>query len=201
MDAASEAERSRAWRAGLALAGGAWAVLTLPLVAIGWSWPWIDALGHAEPYRSIGDALPGDPYTVGGSLAAVAFLAIGLALLPDLRHASGGGRALAWLVIAGAVVSPLSYLGSPEDSPLHVLWGSESYLLMAIGAAGVAAGCTAGRRWSRSSRLLLAATLLVLVAGAAAFGYYPHGCLAALSIEAAVLVLRAPASGPRIAPD
>lgn len=192
----SRATRRRARRAGLALAGGAWALLTLPLVAIGWSWPWVDAVGRAEPYRSIRDALPGDAYAVGGSLAAIAFLAIGLALLPDLRRAGWGGRALAWLIIAGAAVSPLSYLGSPEESPLHALWGSEAYLLLAIGAAGVAAACTAGRSWPRWSRLLLAATPLVLVAGAAALGYYPHGCLAALAIEAAVLVLRAPADRP-----
>lgn len=188
---ASSADRSRAARASIALGGGAWALLTLPLVGEGWSWPVVDAIGRAEPYRSLRESLPGDPYATGGALVGIAFLAIGLAMLPELRRAGWGGSLLAWLVVAGAVVSPVSYLSADERAPLHALWGSESSLLVAIGAAGIAAAVTAGRDWPRWSRALLACTLGVLVAGAAALGYYPHGCLVALAAEAAVLILRA----------
>jgi hypothetical protein len=182
-------DRSRRSRAALALLGGAWALLSLPLVAANWSWPWVATLSRMEPWSSLRAAVD-DPYVVFGALAGASFLAIGLALLPDLRRAGWGGIVMLVAVLAGSVVSPLSYLGTPESSPLHWLWGSEGPLLVAIGVAGVLAAITA-RGWPLPLRLLLGATLLVLVAGTLALGYYPHGPLVALAIEAAVLILGA----------
>ncbi|NHB84037.1 hypothetical protein G7085_03515 [Tessaracoccus sp. HDW20] len=55
----------------------------------------------------------GDPYVVFGCLGAVSFLAIGLSLLPDMRRAGLGGRLFAWLILLGAGVTVISYLGTP----------------------------------------------------------------------------------------
>ncbi|GAA1424835.1 hypothetical protein [Agrococcus citreus] len=182
--------RARAARLGLALGGGAWALVSLPLVAAEWSWPWVAQLSRLEPWSAM-RASVAEPYVVFGALAGVSFLAIGLALLPELLRAGWGGLVLLTAVLAGSVVSPLSYLGTAESSPLHGLWGAEGPLLVLVGLAGVAAAVTA-RGWPRALRALLAATLLVLVAGTLALGYYPHGPLVALALEAAVVVLAAP---------
>lgn len=186
---ASAPDRSRTARLWFAFGGGAWALLSLPLVAAEWSWPWVAQLSRLEPWSAI-RASVAEPYIVFGALAGVSFLAIGLALLPELRRAGRGGVVLLAAVLAGAVVSPLSYLGTPESSPLHWLWGAEGPLLVAVGLAGVLAAITA-RRWPRGLRVLLGATLLVLVAGTLALGYYPHGPLVALALEAAVVILGA----------
>lgn len=185
----SAADGSRTARVGLALGGGAWALASLPLVAAEWSWPWVARLSRLEPWSAI-RASVAEPYILFGALAGVSFLAIGLALLPDLRRAGWGGVVLLVTVLAGAVVSPLSYLGTPESSPLHPLWGAEGPLLALVGLAGAIAAITA-RGWPGGLRALLGATLLVLIAGTLALGYYPHGPLVALAIEAAVVILGA----------
>ena len=186
---ASALDRSRAARAWLALGGGAWALLTLPLVAAEWSWPWVEQLSRLQPWAAIASSVD-EPYIVFGALAGLSFLAIGLALLPELRRAGWGGVMLLVTVLAGSVVSPLSYFGTPPASPLHWLWGSEGPLLVGVGLAGVLAAVTA-RGWPGRLRVLLGVTLLVLVAGALALGYFPHGPLVALSLEAAVVIVGA----------
>ncbi|WP_306231825.1 hypothetical protein [Agrococcus beijingensis] len=183
-------DRSRRARLLLALAGGAWALFTLPLTAAEWSWPWVATVSRLEPWRALIGAVD-EPYVVYGALTGLSFLAIGLALLPDLRRAGWGGALLAWAVLAGTIVSPVSYLSTPPGSPLHALWGSEGPLLVVIGLVGVLAAVTA-RGWPRGARILLGMTLAVLVAGMLAFGYYPHGPLIGLAIEAAALIALAP---------
>jgi hypothetical protein len=198
--APSAVDRSRSVRLWLAGAGGAWALISSPLVAGDWGAQWIEALSRAEPWRSLRAAVA-EPYIVYGALGGVAFLAIGVALWPALRRAGWGGRLLASLVLAGAVVTPLSYLGAPEGSPTHALWGSEGPLLVAIGIAGAITAATAPRRWPRWARLLLGCTLPVLVVGALATGYYPHGPLGTLALEAIALILAVPRDGVARAPD
>jgi hypothetical protein len=159
----------------------------------------MDRLARTDLYVALAE-WAGDPYIVFGALAAVAYAAIGLALLPDLRRAGWGGLLMASLVLAGVVVGVLSYLGAPEESPLHPLWGAEAYLLMAVGAAGIAAAFTAGNRWPLWTRVLMGCTIAVLAAGTVALMYYPHGSLVAFGLEAAALVLGAPrpSQGPRL---
>ena len=172
-----------------AVGGAAWALLTLPLVAVGWSWPVVDAVARAEPYRSVAARLD-DPYVTVGALAGLSFLALGVAVLVGLRPAGWGASALAVATLAGAVVSPVSYLGTPEDSPLHAFWGAEVWVLLAMGVAGVAAALTAGPAWHRWARVLLGCTVVVLGVGMVVLGYYPHGCLVAFGVALVVLVRR-----------
>ena len=179
---------------GLAVAGAVWALLTLPLVAQGWSWPAVDALAAAVPYRWVAGWV-GDPYVAVGALGGLSFLAVGVALLVGLRPARWSGRLLAWVTFAGAAVTPLSYLGTDEASPLHGWWGAEIWVLAAIAVAGVVAGLTGGRAWPRGVRVLLGLTPVVLVVGMLALGYYPHGCLVAYGAAVAVVVHRT-AGGP-----
>lgn len=171
--------------------GGLWALFILPLVAAGWGWRWLDQLARTGLYRTLADWAE-DPYILYGCLGALSFLAIGLALLPDMRRAGAGGRLFAWLIITGAVVTTLSYLGTPRESPLHLLWGAEGFWLIFIGVAGITAAVTAGRAWPTWTRVLMGLSLLVLAAGTLGLSYYPHGSLVALAIEAVVLILAAP---------
>lgn len=186
-------DRSRPWRAVLACLGGLWALAILPFPATEFglaSWSWVF---HYRAYFRVREMVH-DPYIVFGALAALSFLAIGLALLPDLRRAGWGGTVMAWLVIAGAPVTALSYLNTPKDAPLHFLWGAEAFVLIAVGMAGIAAAATAGSRWRRWVRIMLAVTLPLLVAGTLATGYWPHGPLVVLGVEAITLVLAAPST-------
>ncbi|UOW01389.1 hypothetical protein [Agrococcus sp. SCSIO52902] len=191
------ADPVRRGRIALSLAGGLWALLLLPLTAADWGAPWVAALSRLEPWRALRGAVD-DPYVVFGALTGVSFLAIGAALLPDLRRARWGGTVFAVTVLLGAIITPVSYLSTPPTAPLHVLWGAEGPLLVVIGLAGVLAAVSA-RRWRRWVRALLAVTLVVLVAGVLATGYYPHGPLIALSLEAAVLLAGAPRARPTAA--
>lgn len=152
----------RPGRIALAAAGGAWALVSLPLTAADWGAPWVGQLSRIDPWRSVRAAVD-EPYILFGALAGLSFLAIGLALLPSLWRGGWGGRVLAALVLAGAVVTPASYLSTPEESPLHALWGSEGPLLVLVGLAGIAAAFTA-RGWPTWLRVLLGATLPVLIA-------------------------------------
>ncbi|WP_182906111.1 hypothetical protein [Microbispora sp. H13382] len=189
----SFADRSRRWRLGLVALGGLWELLTLPLVAWdGWSWEWVAHVYRSAPYQAVSEAIGADPYVVFGALGGLSFLAVGVALLPDMRRAGIGGRLFAWLIIATGVVSALSYLGTPVDSPLHPLWGAEIFALILVGIAGPFAAATAGTCWKRWTRILMAATILVLAAGLASLGYYPHGPLVSLAAGTALLIAHAP---------
>ena len=119
-------DRSRPWRAVLAGLGGLWALAILPFPATEFGvplWTWVF---RYRPYFWAREQVH-DPYIVFGALSALAFLAIGLALLPDLRRAGWGGAVMAWLIIAGAPVTAISYLNTPNEAPLHVMWGAEAF--------------------------------------------------------------------------
>ncbi|SFR92935.1 hypothetical protein SAMN04487846_0722 [Microbacterium sp. cf046] len=175
----------------LALLGGLWAALTLPLTATAFGstqWVWVFDSSVYVAARQWAN----DPYVVFGALASLSFLAIGIALLPDLCRARWGGTVMAWLVIAGAPVTALSYLNTSESAPFHFLWGAEFYILVAIGASGIAAAISAGPHWGIGVRSLLGMTFVVVLVGTLALGYYPHGSLVVLAVEAVVLIAAAP---------
>ena len=156
-------------------------------------WNWVF---HYRAYFWAREAVH-DPYIVFGALAALSFLAIGLALLPDLRRAGWGGAVMAWLVLVGAPVTALSYLNTPKEAPLHFLWGVEALVLIAVGLAGILAAVTAGSRWRLWVRIVLGLTLPLLDAGTLATGYWPHGPLVVLGVEAIAIILAAPEAAER----
>ena len=94
------------------MAGGVWAALTLPLVATAFgssAYVWVL---RSRVYFAA-NQWADDPYITYGALAGFSFLAIGLALLPDLRRAGWGGTVMAWLIIAGGPLCAVSYLSTP----------------------------------------------------------------------------------------
>jgi len=184
-------DRSRRWRAVLAGLGALWSLAILPFPATEFGVPLWSWVFHYRAYFWAREAVH-DPYIVFGALSALSFLAIGLAMLPDLRRAGWGGAVMAWLVIAGAPVTSLSYLNTPKEAPMHFLWGAEGFVLIAVGLAGILAAVTAGPRWRQWLRIMLGLTLPLLVAGTLAAGYWPHGPLVVLGIEAIVIILTAP---------
>lgn len=186
-----DVDRSRPWRAILAGLGGLWALVTLPFPATEFGVPLRGWVFHFRPYFWAREAVH-DPYIVFGALSALSFLAIGLALLPDLRRAGWGGAVMAWLIVAGAPITALSYLNTPREAPLHFLWGAEAFVLTAVGIAGIVAAITARSRWRLRVRILLGATMPLLVLGTLAAGYWPHGPLVVLGAEAIAVILAAP---------
>lgn len=165
------------------------AILPFPATEFGVSlWSWVF---RYRAYFWAREAVH-DPYIVFGALASLSFMAIGLALLPDLRRAGWGGALMAWLIIAGAPVTAISYLNTPSEAPLHFLWGAEAFVLIAVGLAGILAAITAASRWRLWVRMVLALTLPLLVAGTLASGYWPHGPLVVLGLEAIAVILAAP---------
>ena len=171
--------------------GGLWAAMTLPLTATAFGftqWVWVfDYSVYVEARQ-----WAGNPYVVFGALASVSFLTIGIALLPDLRRARWGGAVMAGLIIVGAPLTALSYLNASERAPLHFVWGWEFLVLVAVGVSGVVAAVSAGRRWAIGVRILLGMTLVILAAGTLALGYWPHGSLVFLAVEAIAIIAAAP---------
>lgn len=175
----------------LAGLGGLWAALTLPLTATAFGslqWVWV----FDYPVYVAARQWASNPYEVFGALAAFAFLAIGLALFPDLRRAGWAGIAMVWLIIVGAPLTAVSYVNASASAPLHVVWGGEFFVLVAIGLSGIGAALTAGPRWRMAVRILLGMTLVVLALGTLVFGYWPHGSLVLLAVEAIVIIAAAP---------
>lgn len=187
----SFSDRSRLWRALLAGLGGLWAALSLPLAATAFGsaqWVWVfDYPVYVEARQ-----WANNPYVVFGALAGLSFLTIGIALVPDLRRARWGGLAMAWLIIIGAPITALSYLNASQKAPLHFVWGWELFVLVAVGVSGVAAAVTSGRRWRVVVRVLLGMTLLILSLGTLTLGYWPHGSLVFLALEAIAIIASAP---------
>ena len=89
--------------------------------------------------------------------------------------------------------SPRSATSTHRRRPLlHFLWGGEFFILVAVGASGVAAAASAGPRWGIGVRSILGMTLLILLVGTLALGYWPHGSLVALAVESIAVIAAAP---------
>ena len=70
-----------------------------------------------------------------------------------LRDARWSGTPLAALIMASALVTPVTYLSTPVSAPTHALWGSEEGpLLVLIGVVGALAAVMPGRSLPRSPR-------------------------------------------------
>ncbi len=160
--------------------------------------PWLAVLDDQPVYDGIRLWLQSvglhDFYLVFGSAASASFLLIWFATGPAFAALGAGGRVLGWLVLAAAPITLLSYLNHPPDAPWHLLWGAEAFALLAIGVCALVVAATVRRDigvpvWER---VLLAATLPIVVGFTFLLTYWPHGSLVGLALQAAALAAWAP---------
>ncbi|WP_157006067.1 hypothetical protein [Agromyces laixinhei] len=192
---------SRQWAVAAALIASVWAFFLLPPQQAAWSGdgipPWLGTLDSQPVYDGIRMWLASmgvyDFYLVFGAAASASFLLLWFATGPTLVALGWSGRVLGWLLLAAAPITLASYLNHPADAPLHGVWGAEGIALLAICLWAMAVAIVAPRDvaplWER---LLLAATLLIVVGATVLLTYWPHGSLVGLGIEAAVLAAWAP---------
>ncbi|GAA1816716.1 hypothetical protein [Agromyces neolithicus] len=192
---------SRPWAIAAALVAAGWAFFLLPPQQAVWSGadspPWLAALDSQPVYDGIRLWLASmglhDYYLVFGAAASVSFLLLWFATGPTFIALGWSGRVLSLLLLAAAPLTLLSYLNYPTDAPLHGLWGAEGVALLAICLWAMIVALVAPRGvapvWER---LVLAATLPIVVGATILFTYWPHGSLIGLGIETAVLAAWAP---------
>ena len=191
------------------LAAAIWAFFLLPPQHAAWAGddlpPWLEVLNGMPVYDGIRLWLQSmgqyDFYLAFGAAASVSFVLVWIATGPVFARLGSPGRILGVLVLVSGPITALSYLNHPTDAPLHGLWGAEAFMLIAIGVVALITAIAAPRRsgvrvWER---LLLAATLPILVVATFVFTYWPHGSLVGLGLEAAALAAwgnREPAPAP-----
>ena len=195
------AHPSRPWSVGLALLAAVWAFVVLPPPQAAWSGadspPWLAALDSQPVYDGIRLWLASmglhDFYLVFGAAASVSFLLLWFATGPTFIALGWSGRVLSLLLLAAAPLTMLSYLNHATDAPMRVLWGAEGVALLAICLWAMVVALAAPRDvapvWER---LVLAATLPVVVGATILLTYWPHGSLVGLGLEAAALAAWAP---------
>ena len=192
---------SRPWAVASALIAAAWAFFLLPPQQAVWSGdgspPWLVALDSQPVYDGIRLWLASmglhDYYLVFGAAASVSFLLLWFATGPTFIALGWSGRVLGWLLLVASAFTVLSYLNSPTDAPLHLFWGAEGVGLLAICLWAMVVAIAAPRDvapvWER---LVLAATLPIVVGATILLTYWPHGSLVGLGLEAAALAAWAP---------
>ncbi|MGW9166430.1 hypothetical protein [Agromyces sp. NPDC055658] len=186
---------SRPWCVVAALAAAAWAFFLLPPQQAVWSGAdspdWLAALDDSAVYDALRSALAsmgwGDFYLVFGAASALSFVLVWLATGPTFAALGWTGRVLGWLVLATAPITALSYANHPLDAPWHAIWGAELFALLAIGVWAIVVALANGRGAPLWERLLLAATLPIIVGSTVLLTYWPHGSLVGLGLVAAAL--------------
>ncbi|MFF2495222.1 hypothetical protein [Agromyces sp. NPDC058064] len=185
---------SRPWAVVSAFAAAAWAFFLLPPQQAVWSGAgspaWLRTLDDSPVYDGLRGGLHAaglrDDYLVFGSAAALSFVLIWFATGPAFAQLGWSGRVLGWIVLASAPITVLSYANHPIDAPLHALWGAEAFALLLIGVWALIVAAVAPRgRVPLWERLLLAATLPVIVVATVVLSYWPHGSLVGLGLVAA----------------
>lgn len=178
-----------------------WALLALPPQAVEWQrwWssdapsPWVRFLYDVLPYRVLERALAGagleDRYLVFGVAIVPAMVLAWWAMKGALDRLGPLGRALGWAWPALSVVTALSYLNHPSDAPLHLLWGTEAFVLAAIFLLSIIVAIAAPRRrgiplWVR---LLVAATPVIGIGATLAGGYWPHATMIGIGLQSIAL--------------
>lgn len=192
---------SRPWAAASALVAAAWAFFLLPPQQAIWSGAampaWLAVLDDQPVYGGIRLWLRSmelhDHYLVFGAAASVSFVLIWFATGPTFIALGWSGRVLGGLILAGAPITLLSYLNHTTDAPWHMLWGTEAVILLAICLWAMLVAIVAPREVTPTwERLVLAATLPVVVGATILLTYWPHGSLVGLGLEAAALAVWAP---------
>ncbi|MGC5224737.1 hypothetical protein ACPW96_19400 [Micromonospora sp. DT81.3] len=193
------AHPSRAWSIIFAGLAGAWALFLLPLQLLAWydAPEWATALDRSAFYRGVHEFVAGlglrDDYLVFGSAISVSMVLLWWSTGPVMAWLGWSGRVFSAMLLLLAPLAFLSYLNRADSAPLRVLWGSEALGLMVLGVAGIlTAVVTRAPRVKSWQRILLAATLPIELAFTLLFGYWPHGTVVGLALQACLLAAFAP---------
>ena len=193
------AHPSRSWSIVFAGLAGAWALFLLPPQLLAWydAPGWAIALDRSGFYRGVHQLVAGlgprDDYLVFGSAISISMMVLWWSTGPVMAWLGWTGRLFNAILLLLAPLTFLSYLNHAESAPLRLLWGSEGLGLIVLGVAGILAAVFTRAphvRWWQ--RVLLAATLPIEMAFTVLFGYWPHGTVVGLALQACVLAAFAP---------
>jgi hypothetical protein len=196
------AHPSRTWSIVFAALAGAWALLLLPPQLLAWydAPEWAVALDRSAFYRGVHQFVAGlglrDDYLVFGSAISVSMVLLWWSTGPVMAWLGWSGRVFSAILLLLAPLTFLSYLNHADSAPLRPLWGSEGLGLIVLGVAGIlAAVFTRAPRVKAWQRVLLAATLPIEIAFTLLLGYWPHGTVVGLALQACALAAFAPRQG------
>ena len=193
------AHPNRGWSIVFAGLAGAWALFLLPPQLLAWydAPGWAVALDRSPLYRGVHQFVAGsglrDDYLVFGSAISVSMVLLWWSTGPVMAWLGWSGRVFNVILLLLAPLTFLSYLNHADSAPLRFLWGSEGLGLIVLGVAGIlAAMFTRAPRVKAWQRVLLAATLPIEVGFTLLLGYWPHGTVVGLALQACVLAACAP---------
>jgi hypothetical protein len=196
------AHPSRTWSIVSAGLAGAWALFLLPPQLIAWydAPEWAVALDRSWFYRGVDQFVAGlglrDDYLVFGSAISISMVLLWWSTGPVMAWLGWSGRVFSMILLLLAPLTFLSYLNHADSAPLRPLWGSEGLGLTVLGVAGLlAAVFTRAPQVRAWQRILLAATLPIEIAFTLLLGYWPHGTVVGLALQAGVLAAFAPRQG------
>jgi len=183
-----------------------WILAILPPQLLDWSGrsgtpSWVLFLYDKLGYAGLLERLEGvDTYVLFGAGVIPAALLVWWSLHPALREFGWSGKALSWGWFALAPVILVSYLATPEDSPIHVLWGAEAPWFLLLFAWAILAASIAPRGIGIPSwvRISVGLTLVFGAVGTILATYYPHGTIMGIAVQAILLARWQPsASSPQ----
>lgn len=193
------AHPSRLWSIVFAGLAGVWALFLPPPQLLAWydAPAWAIALDRSAFYRGVHHFVAGlglyDDYLVFGSAISISMVLLWWSTGPVMAWLGWTGRLFSAILLLLAPLTFLSYLNHGDSSPLRFLWGSEGLCLIVLGVAGILAAVVSRaplvRPWQR---VLLAATIPIEVAFTMILGYWPHGTVVGLALQACVLAAFAP---------
>lgn len=196
---ATAGTRGRTARVAAGVLGVLWTLFVLPPQVLDWSgrrgtFRWVvtqyDALGYLRLEGWLADRGLDDTYMVFGVAIVLSILLTWWAMRPAHLALGVPGRVLdlAWLALVPLVT--ISYLSYRPEAPLHALWGTEAFLMLAIVAWSPVAALLARRRGlPRRVLWLVGLTGVVMVLSTLLAGYWPHSTMIGVGVEAVLLAL------------
>lgn len=162
--------------------------------SVWWAVAMYDGLGYRSLVRGLASVGLGDTYLVFGVAIVPTMLLVWWATRPALLALGWSGAVLSWGWFGLAPVTAISYLNHADDAPLRAIWGAEGFWLMALFLWGIVVAIVAPRRrgipvWVR---IVVGATVLFGIGGTLLGGYYPHGTMIGIGVQAVILALWAP---------
>ncbi|MET4639874.1 hypothetical protein [Mycetocola sp. 2940] len=193
------AHPNRSWSIVFAILAGAWALFLLPPQLLAWydAPAWAIARDRSDFYRAVHKFVVGlrlhDDYLAFGSAISISMVLLWWSTGPAMTWLGWTGRVFSTILLLLAPLTFLSYLNHADSSPLRFLWGSEGLGLIVLGVAGILAAVVTRAPLVRAwQRVLLAATLPMEVAFTMLLGYWPHGTVVGLALQACLLAAFAP---------